>query len=238
MRPNVPYNKNDRNKYKLELARYYSMIENLDENIGRIMNKLCLLGLDTKTQIMFFSDHGDMMGSHGLAGKVVPYEEAIRIPFIIGSATGSYFGFKTGRTDALISEYDIAATTLGLCGLEKPHWLHGYDYSYYRYIKGGDGLSQNEKRQDEPESMIIKAIVPREGCDKAWRGIVTRGGWKYVCYEGSQWMLYNLKEDPYEQVNLVNNFEYKLKRIELLNLLKQWLDKNDDPFILPCEEDV
>ncbi|MDY4610561.1 MAG: sulfatase [Sphaerochaetaceae bacterium] len=238
LRPNVPLGEARTRRYKLELARYYSMIENLDENIGRIMNELCMRNLDTSTQIMFFSDHGDMMGSHGLNGKVVPYEESIRIPFIISSSAGSYFGFKSGTCDALISEYDIAATTLGLCGIPQPDWLNGYDYSYYRYIQNGDGLSRPKKKEDEPASMEIKAIVPREGCDKAWRGVVTRDGWKYVCYEGSEWMLFNLNDDPYEQINLVNSFEYRGKRMELLKELKSWLEKNDDPFILPEENDL
>ena len=238
LRPNVPSGENRQKIYKQELARYYSMIENFDENVGRVMDKLCELNRDTCTQIMFFSDHGDMMGSHGLNGKVVPYEESIRIPCIIGSAAGSYFGFKTGKTDALISEYDIAATTLGLCGIEKPDWLNGYDYSHYRYIKGGDSLSVPTPNADEPDAMIIKAIVPREGCDKAWRGIVTRDGWKYVCKEGSEWMLFNLKDDPYEEINLVEQFAYRAKRVELRNRLQALLDKNDDHFILPKEDDV
>ena len=86
--------------------------------------------------------------------------------------------------------------------------------------------------------MIIKAIVPREGCDKAWRGIVTRDGWKYVCKEGSEWMLFNLKDDPYEEINLVEQFAYRAKRVELRNRLQALLDKNDDHFILPKEDDV
>jgi arylsulfatase A-like enzyme len=238
LRPNVPSGTEREKQYKLELARYYAMIENLDENVGRIMDELCNLGLDTSTHIMFFSDLGDMLGSHGLNGKVVPYEESIRIPFVIGSATGSYFGFKTGRSDAVISEYDIAATTLGLCGIEKPDWMNGYDYSHYRYLQGGDNLSRPERKQDEPDSVEIKAIVPREGCDKAWRGVVTRDGWKYVCFEGSEWMLFNLKDDPYEQINLVNSFDHRKKRLELLKVLRSWLQKHDDTFILPEESDL
>ncbi len=238
LRDNVPRGGEREKQYKLELARYYSMIENLDENLGRVMDVLCELNLDTSTQIMFFSDHGDMMGSHGLNGKVVPYEESIRIPFIIGSAAARYFGFKSGRSDALISEYDIAATTLGLCGIRKPSWLNGYDYSHYRYVAGGDCLSSVQRKPDEPTSMEIKAIIPREGCDKAWRGVVTRDGWKYVCYEGSEWMLYNLNNDPFEQINLVNSFEHKAKRHELWGILKEWLRKTDDSFILPEEDNL
>lgn len=238
LRPNVPAGETDSKKYKLELSRYYSMIENLDENIGFIMDTLCRLNLDTRTQIVFFSDHGDMMGSHGLTGKVVPYEESVRIPCIISSNTGSYFGFKSGKVDALISEHDLAATTLGLCGIQQPDWLGGYDYSHYRYVSNGDSLSIPKRKDDEPECVLIKAIVPREGCDKAWRGIITRDGWKYVCHEGYEWLLFNLNDDPYEQSNLVDRFSMQKKRKELLSLLKQKLDAIDDHFILPEDSDI
>ena len=238
LRANVPAGEDRRNQVKLELARYYAMIENLDDNIGRILDTLCRLNLDTSTHIVFFSDHGDMLGSHGLDGKVVPYEESVRIPFIISSPTGSSFGFKTGTTDALISEYDIAATTLGLCGLKQPDWLQGYDYSYYRYQPKISGGETNRSARKEPDSVIIKAIIPREGCDKAWRGIITRDGWKYVCFEEAEWLLFNLQDDPYEQINLAHQFSYREKRLALRALLQSWITEHDDTFILPKEDDL
>ncbi|NGP45267.1 hypothetical protein G4V62_09985 [Bacillaceae bacterium SIJ1] len=48
--------------------------------------------------------------------------------------------------------------------------------------------------------------------DKPWRGVVTVDGWKYVCFEGVPWLMFNLNEDPYEQVNLAHNSLYKKER--------------------------
>ena len=67
---------------------YYGMIENLDFNLGRILTALKTLGIDRETYVVFFSDHGDLLGSHGFNGNSLPWEECIRIPFIVGMVGG------------------------------------------------------------------------------------------------------------------------------------------------------
>ena len=62
----------------MDLAGYYGMVENLDQNLGRIRKSLMDLGVDRETYIVFFSDHGDMLRSHGQKAKSSPWEEAIR----------------------------------------------------------------------------------------------------------------------------------------------------------------
>lgn len=234
LRPNVPQNEKLRQEAKIQLARYYAMVENLDRNVGRVLKALREYDLDLNTQIMFFSDHGDMMGSHGLYGKVVPYEESIRIPMIISGGVPQYNGYVTGVSDAVFNDVDIAPTTLGLCGLPIPESMEGYDYSHYRYYEGAG--FQLKAKDDEPQSAYIQVTMPREGCDKAWRAVVTRDNWKYVCFEGEEWMLFNLNEDPYEQNNLAHSFPHKEKRKELHKLLEDWIKKTGDHFKLPDRE--
>lgn len=84
LRPNVPNVPWVVEQARRELAGYYSMIENLDWNLGRIRQALEEEGLSWNTYIVFFSDHGDLHGSHGQFRKTAPWEEAISIPFIIG----------------------------------------------------------------------------------------------------------------------------------------------------------
>lgn len=231
LRPNVPQNETFRQEAKKQLARYYAMVENLDRNIGRVLQVLRELDLDLSTQIMFFSDHGDMMGSHGLYGKVVPYEESIRIPVIISGGVPQYNGYLTGNCDAVFNDVDIAPTTLGLCELPIPPEMEGYDYSHYRYSPDCDFAFQ--PKPDEPSSAYIQVIMPREGCDKAWRAVVTRDNWKYVCFEKEEWLLFNLNDDPYEQTNLAHSSAHREKRRELHRLLESWIEKTGDHFLLP-----
>ena len=62
------------------------MVENLDWNVGRILDGLRQSGIARNTVVVYFSDHGDMHGSHGRILKCVPWEESIRVPFLVGGA--------------------------------------------------------------------------------------------------------------------------------------------------------
>ncbi len=230
LRPNVPDVASVMPRARRDLAGYYAMIENLDHNIGRIITALTQNGLLFDTHIMFFSDHGDMHGSHGHFRKTAPFEEAIRIPFIIsGEKPMSYEGRGCRMVpDVPVNHVDIAPTTLGLCGIAKPQWMEGVDYSTYR-------LPKNAK-PEEPDSAYLQSVVPTGhgySIDKPWRGIVTKDGYKYACFENMPWLMFNLKDDPYEFVNLAHNIAYHHKLVELNNKLKQWVEKTGDSFAVP-----
>ncbi|WP_165972221.1 sulfatase family protein [Paenibacillus piri] len=227
LRPNVPQIPRLLQQARNELAGYYAMIENLDWNVGRIRAALDDLGLAFDTHIVFFSDHGDMHGSQGQFRKTSPWEESIRVPMII-SGEQPFYGRKTGRSPVLFSNVDIAPTTLGLCGINKPDWMDGTDYSSRRI---GARSSDNE-----PDSAYLQCVVPTghgHSVDRAWRGIVTNDGWKYVCFEQLPWLMFNLNEDPYEQSNLAHNSAYHAERKKLNDRLQEWIDATGDRFALP-----
>ncbi|WP_157950112.1 sulfatase family protein [Vallitalea okinawensis] len=228
LRENVPKVKKIVEQAKKELAGYYAQIENLDYNIGRIMKALEERGLAEDTHIVFFSDHGDMHGSHGQFRKMTAYEEAIKIPFIIGGEKIRYNGRLENTCDAPLNHVDIAPTTLGLCNIDAPDWMEGTDYSHYR-LRG-------RRVMEEPDSAYLQSVIPTghgASVNRPWRGILTRDGWKYVCFEKTPWMLFNLNEDPYEQVNLAHDNVYKEKHKELNDRLARWIEETDDTFELP-----
>jgi arylsulfatase A-like enzyme len=72
-----------------------------------------------------------------------------------------------------------------------------------------------------------------DSVDKPWRGIVTEDGWRYVCLEGFEWLLFNLTEDPFEYVNLAHVRLYYNKRKELHGILSNWMKTTQDDFRLP-----
>ncbi|HZG85411.1 sulfatase [Paenibacillus sp.] len=233
LRPNVPNIPNVTDRTREELAGYYAAIERIDWNVGRIRETLLELGLDQNTQIMFFSDHGDLHGSHGQFRKQAPWEESIRIPFIVGGPTRK--SYKTKKLDFPINHVDIAPTTLGLCGIRKPEGMDGTDYSAFI-------LNESAVQQDVPDSAYLslpiptsnlKGIILEEGVDRPFRGIVTRDGWKYIVLENQPWLMFHLKEDPYELVNLAHNVFYKEKRRELQQRLAEWIRETGDTFALP-----
>lgn len=226
-RPNVPDIPRVREQASRELAGYYAMIENLDWNVGRIRCALDELNLAKSTHLVFFSDHGDMHGSHGQFRKTAPWEECLRIPFIIGGHVPRYAN-RDGDTPLLLNHVDIAPTTLGLCGITPPAWMRGTDYSGHR-LHGRSAAVL-------PDSAYIEAPVPtghHDSLDRPWRGVVTADGWKYVAIERQPWGLYNLNEDPYELANLAFNTRFRVERARLQDRLAAWISDTGDAFVLP-----
>ena len=234
LRRNVPGIPWVEEKARRDIAGYNAMIENLDWNIGRIQQALKAGDVDRDTYIIFFSDHGDMLGSHGQWEKSAPWEESIRIPFIISHVRGSEV-LPCDPCDAVVNHVDIAPTSLGLCGIDVPDWMEGYDYSGSCQF-AENGWSTPAPSPDEPESAYLQQI-PRKFhplCpNKAWRGVAMRDGWKYVCTPGNDWLLYNTREDEFELGNFVHNSKFQDVRARCWDALKAWIDKTGDDFPLP-----
>lgn len=232
LRHNVPPINRIEERTRRHIAGYYAQIGNLDWNIGRVLDALEHTNLADNTHIIIFSDHGEMLGSHGYFRKMTPYEEAIRIPVILsgGRRTAYKHGLKGGwREKVCFNHVDFAPTSLGLCGIEIPEWMQGNNHSYLR-IQG------EERTSKIPTSAYLQSVIPtkhNDSVDKPWRGVVTEDGWKYVCFERTEWLLFHLKEDPYEYVNLAHEHLYLNKRKELLALLNDWIEKTNDNFVLP-----
>ena len=235
LRRNVPLIPDLERRARFDLAGYYAMIENLDYNIGRIRTALTGMGVDRDTYVVFFSDHGDMMGSHGQFGKSTPWEEAIRVPFIVHRAGGDY-NMRTGSSDAPINHVDIAPTSLGLCGITAPEGMVGYDYSANCIRPDAPEYRGPLQPEVEPQSAYLQQIPPKPHArttSQPWRGVVTRDGWKYACTAGSDWMLFDTANDPYEQANYVFDASCQTQKERCHRLLAEWIESTGDRFPLP-----
>ena len=225
LRPNVPDVPWIQERARFELAGYYGMIENLDWNVGRLLEALREMQIDRDTWIVFFSDHGDSHGSHGMFRKSNPYEESIRIPLLIARASPELTD-PSDVCDSVVNHVDVAPTTLGLCGISPPPRMVGCDYSHRLRREQGE----------EPESAYLQQIPPKawvHGLDVPWRGVVTRDNWKYICMPGARWLMFNLNDDPYEQANLAFNTLFMPQRKRLHEMLTQWIERTGDKFEMP-----
>jgi len=232
-RPNVPDVPHVRERAAYELAGYHAMIENLDWNVGRVMSKLAESGLADDTWIVFFSDHGDMHGSHGQFRKTTPLQESLNVPCIIAGPP-RYDLAAGSRPGQPMNHMDLGPTSLGLCGLDVPDWMAGADYAPLcrRPHRRPEGFSVDQL----PDSAYLQAIVPTghgDSVDRPWRGVMTADNWKYLCLEGVPWLMFDLNTDPYEQVNLAHNSRYRQQRRRLQERLAQWIEQTGDAFPLP-----
>lgn len=202
--PNVPA------KYEATARKdrvgYYGSCSALDDNVGRLMAALDGNGLAGDTIVVFTADHGDMLGSHGLEFKGVPYEESAHIPFLMRYPRR----LKSGRKDDLLMcNVDYMPTLLSMCGLKAPSTVQGRDLS--RQILTGTG--------DRPESIYSEGKL---GTDGEWH-MVVRGKDKLVMNtSGEVTHLFNLAEDPFEMKNLAKEAGGYPKFPELKRLLEDW----------------
>jgi arylsulfatase A-like enzyme len=190
LRPNFV----DTPDHRQKLALYYAMIENLDWNIGRLMEALASMPRFRNTLTVYFSDHGDFMGSHGRAcGKDHPHEESVRIPAIFHWPGRIPL---QGTVDGLFSLVDLMPTTLGLAGVSVPAWNQGIDWSPHL-------LGQEFSK---PQDVLLEMVnSPRWHLEMPdWRGLVTEQ-YKYAHFETGQEILFDLASDPYEQHDIATS---------------------------------
>lgn len=99
---------------------YLAVISGLDENIGRLLDALVRSGLDANTIVIFASDNGLALGSHGLMGKQSLYDHSAKVPLLIRQP-----GVPAGATNALVYLHDVFPTLADLEGLAMPPALDG-----------------------------------------------------------------------------------------------------------------
>ena len=210
LRANVPPVERIRTQARRDLAGYYAGIERLDHNVGRLRSTLARLGLADDTYLVFFSDHGDMHGSHGQFRKTNPWEESVRVPLVVGGPSRT----NGRRCQTLATHVDLAPTTLGLCDLPTPAWMQGADLS--AVVTGGPA------QPDPVRDILIEQPVPtghRESIDLPWSAIITHDGWKYATLDGRPWMMFDLGEDPYELADHAHDPAYRARRDQLAESL-------------------
>ncbi|MCF7855494.1 MAG: sulfatase, partial [Candidatus Pacebacteria bacterium] len=122
LRPNVPEDR--AREARRDSAGYYAHCTALDDCVGRIMATIEQAGVSDETIFIFTSDHGDMLFSHGAQKKQQPYEESVRVPFLL-----HYPPLGTREVSLQIDAQDIMPTLLGLIGLDSPAGVQGRDMS-------------------------------------------------------------------------------------------------------------
>ena len=225
-------NYEDSPQMREHLALYYAMIENLDWNIGRLME--CLRdtqGFDD-TLTVYTSDHGDYMGSHGAHNtKEHPHEESVRIPAIFHWPQRIP---PQGQVGGLFSLVDLMATTLGLVGSDVPAWQQGTDFA--PALRGETFTG--------PEDVLLEMVgSPRWNLSMPdWRGLVS-DRWKYAFIENRIELVYDLEADPFEQHNLATEDPATCARLRdrLLELLRETREPYWDVLIehgVACDQQV
>ncbi len=175
----------DERTIRNELGREFACDENIDIQIGRVLNKLAAMGELDNTYIVYTADHGMAIGRHGLQGKQNLYEHTWRVPYIVKGP-----GIRPGtRAQGNVYLLDSLATICDLAGIDPPKTSEGI--SFKPVLTG-----KNETVRD-----VLFGVYC--GGTKPGMRSVRQGDWKLIKYDVNngdvrETQLFNLADNPHE----------------------------------------
>ena len=222
-----PYEQMSERDHRLIRAAYYAMIDQIDFQVGRIVEYLKKLGLYENTLIIFHSDHGESLGDHGIYLKgPYFYESAVHVPLIL------HWGGHTLRgacRDALVELVDLAPTLCEAAQLERPEAFQGRSF-----LPLVTDRNAPDKLRESVYSEFYNANINHRH-PKAFLTMVSDGRMKLVKAHGEEGCgdpgseLYDLKTDPGEHRNLYGNPAFLEAQAKMLALLTDRMAGTLDP---------
>lgn len=209
-------------EHRVARASQWALMEHLDVQVGRLLDELEQSGQLENTLVIFMSDHGEMLGDHGIYWKgPYFYEELVRVPLII-----SWKGvIPEGRTSkALVELLDIAPTLLEVAGISLYPGIQGR--SLWPLLRGQKNIDRHRDNvyceyynaQPWHQDLPPQCTMVFDGRYKLVRVHSVKGG-----------ELYDLQADPLESRNLYDDADYLEVRMELLEQLCDRMAWTVDP---------
>jgi choline-sulfatase len=206
-------------------AAYFASVSYVDHLVGTLLAALLDTDQFGNTLFIFTSDHGELLGSHGLLWKgSMLYEELVNVPLLIRPPHAVRGSAGHGRESSrVVSHVDVAATILDWCGAAPPGPLDGA--SLRALVEGRDAPVHDGVALEYYAHTTRHAPTPL-------RGWVTED-WKYVEDQQGPAELYDLRRDPGETRNLVGGgggAEAEAALASAQAALRAWLARSEDPW--------
>ena len=199
---------------------YLAMTVAVDDMLGAVLGRLRRDGLLDDTIVVFGSDHGSLMGAHGLQPwqKRTAWEESVSVPLAVRLPGDRRAG---SVCEALVAPVDLFPTLCGLCGIDVPRTVSGRNQADVWLGRGGEA-----ERQALFTYCIDDALLTGTSGSE-WKGVRT-GRWSYWrCLDGST-ALYDIRADPLQLRDLVVSEDHRavVARMEatLERFMSEWND--------------
>lgn len=229
--PTKNYTEEDWRQYR---HAYYSLVEKVDAEIGKILSSVKDLGLEENTLIIFTSDHGDGNGSHKWNQKTALFEESVRVPFI-ASFKGEIMPVEEAKNTLVSNGLDLYPTILDYAGITIPSELNG---------KSLKPIFEQKKDEVERDFVVVETkFAGKYAFNTKGRALVGKK-YKYVVYSWgkNREQLFDLENDSQEMNNLVSSEAHASILNKKREELYKWCKTNDDPFlrkiVLPENSDI
>jgi arylsulfatase A-like enzyme len=196
----------DPDMIKYMIANYYALVTEIDSWVGKILSLLDKYNLTEKTLVIFVSDHGEMLGAHGMKGKSCFYEESVRVPLILcfpGKIKSNQ------RIDVPVSTMNIFPTILDYAGLTN---IQSDGYSLKGLMEGRPPRYDFAVSEWNKNNRTVPSIMIRT---KEWKLMTTN-----CSDQNNVDVLYNLENDPYELNNLLVNKSESYKYMDTIKMLR------------------
>ena len=180
------------------IAFYYANLAQMDDCAGTVLRALGDLGLDRNTLIVYTSDHGEMLGEHGLWQKFEFYEGSCGVPLLIHTPGGS--AARACRVP--VSQVSLLPTLGELCGVPVGAPLDGTSFAA-------------QVRQPETRTAPGPIFAEYNLGNPQEKYMIRDGDFKLTYWTHDISELYNLRDDPEEMTNLANRPEHRMKIAEL-----------------------
>jgi choline-sulfatase len=217
-----PFTEMDETDHRAIRAAYLAMVDLIDDQVERLLNALERTGQREDTLVIFMSDHGEMLGDHGIYLKgPFFYEEAVRVPLVV-----SWPGVvEAGETsEALVELVDLAPTLLDAAGCDRPPGVQGE--SFWPMLTGDADLD------DHRDSVYCECYnaMQWQNDPKPYLTMVRDDRYKLVrAHNLDSGELYDLSADPGETRNRWNDPDYQDVKREMLAKLSDRMAETVDP---------
>jgi arylsulfatase A-like enzyme len=220
LRPNVPAEMQTP-QVRRDVQGYNAHITALDTCIGEVMQAIADAGIKDDTIVVFSSDHGEMMGSHGIkpSTKQVPWDESARVPFLLRYPRKQAGAGRVAATP--LTTPDIMPMLLGLAGVAIPNTVEGADLS--GVVRGKEMLGHDALY------MAVAPFTSKKEWNKEYRAIRT-DRYTYVRGLEGPWMLFDDVDDPCQTNNLAGQPAHAALCQELDKRLQARLEAVHDEF--------
>ncbi len=202
--------------YQAYMTRYYRLLTELDDAVGRIVDELRAQQVDDDTLIVIVGDNGYFQADRGLADKWYPYEESIRVPLVVRDPRLPRHLRGITRSQ-LVLNIDVAPTLVAAAGLPVPPVMQGHDLSPL-YLSTPPASWRYEFFYEHP-TVLGRDRIPTS------QAVVSRA-WKYVEWpEFGYRQLFNLKKDPGELRNLARDNRHETELSMMRKRLQRWRER-------------
>ncbi|BFM14058.1 sulfatase [Maricurvus nonylphenolicus] len=185
----------------------------MDQQIGRVMDKLDELGLAENTILIYAADNGYMWGEHRLIDKRWSYEESIRVPFVVRYPKG--VDAPGRRSKEMILNLDLAPTLLQLAGIAVPNHMQG---------KSLAPLLQQQSFEGSLREFWVYTYFKDFPYPVPAQTALRTNRYKLIDYErGKRDELFDLRSDPAEKRNLIDDPEMRQVELQMRQALQRYL---------------